>query len=117
VEPFQHFIAHFGTLNPNFYGDNFIAQSNRNKKTPYKDREVANGVKMTLMMMFPTSLQTNVREEFASFVVGLDDYSNTSTLDEKSTMTLFKWRICHGADGIHLQNIATHILSQLSSSS
>jgi hypothetical protein len=36
--------------------------------------------------MLPRSLQREVNEDFASFVVGLDEYSYISTLDVRSTM-------------------------------
>ena len=41
-----HTLAH--ALNPKFYDEKLIAQSNGKRKTPHKDREVANGVKKPL---------------------------------------------------------------------
>ena len=79
-----HTLAH--ALNPRFYDENLIAQSNGKRKAPHKDREVANGVKKALMRMFPAHLHREVKEEFASFAAGLDDYSDISALDERSTM-------------------------------
>jgi hypothetical protein len=67
-----HTLAH--ALNPRFYDEDLIAQSNGKRKAPHKDREVANGVKRALMRIFPAHLHREVKEEFASFVVGLDDY-------------------------------------------
>ena len=58
-----------------------------------------------------------MKEEFANFAAGLDDYSAISSLDDKSTMSLVRWWICHGANGVHLQNISIRILSQVASSS
>ena len=110
-----HTLAH--ALNPRFYDENLIAQSNGKRKAPHKDREVANGVKKALMRMFPAHLHREVKEEFASFAAGLDDYSNISALDERSTMNPVRWWICHGANGVHLQTLAIRILSQVASSS
>ena len=39
-------------------------------------------MKNNLMRMFPTHLHREVKEEFASFAVGLDDYSDISTLEK-----------------------------------
>ena len=110
-----HTLAH--ALNPRFYDENLIAQSNGKRKAPHKDREVANGVKKALMRMFPAHLHREVKEEFASFAAGLDDYSDISALDERSTMNPVRWWICHGANGVHLQTLAIRILSQVASSS
>ena len=41
-----HTLAH--ALNPKFYDEELIAQSNGKRKAPHKDREVPNGVKKTL---------------------------------------------------------------------
>jgi hypothetical protein len=38
-----HTFAH--ALNPRFYDEGFIAQSNGKRKAPHKDKEVASGVK------------------------------------------------------------------------
>ena len=73
--------------------------------------------KKSLMRMFPTHLHREVKEEFASFAAGLDDYSAISSLDDKSTMSLVRWWICHGENGVHLQTLAICILSQVASSS
>ena len=40
-----------------------------------------------------------------------------STLDERGSMNTLKWWTCHGANGVHLQILATRILSQVASSS
>eukprot|EP00253_Pinus_taeda_P006057 PITA_06057 len=119
VEQFQHSIAHFSTyaLNPKFYAEELIAQSNGKRKAPHKDREVANGVKKSLMEMFPSHLHRKVKEEFASFAAGIDDYADISALKERSTMNLVRWWICHGVNGVHLQNLTIHILSQVASPS
>ena len=71
-----HTLAH--ALNPRFYDENLIAQSNGKRKAPHKNREVANGVKKALMRMFLADLHREVKEEFASFAAGLDDYSDIS---------------------------------------
>jgi hypothetical protein len=110
-----HTSAH--ALNPRFYDEDLIAQRNGKRKEPHKDREVSNGVKTALMRTFTGHLHREVKEEFASFAAGLDEYSNISTLDERSTMSPVRWWICHGANGVHLQSIAIHILSQVASSS
>eukprot|EP00253_Pinus_taeda_P015266 PITA_15266 len=57
-----HTSAH--ALNPKFYDEKLIAQSNGKRKAPHKDREVANGVKKSLMRMFLAHLQREVKEEF-----------------------------------------------------
>eukprot|EP00253_Pinus_taeda_P024769 PITA_24769 len=49
-----HTLAH--ALNPKFFDEELIVQSNGKRKEPHKDREVANGVKKALMRMFPTHL-------------------------------------------------------------
>jgi hypothetical protein len=56
-----------------------------------------------------------VIKEFAIFVVGLNDYSNISSLDETSTISAVRRWICHGANGVHLQTLAIRILSQVAS--
>ena len=78
---------------------------------------MANGMKKTLMRMFLSNLHREVKEEFASFATGIDDYADISALEERSTMNLVRWWICHGANGVHLQNLAIRILSQVASSS
>jgi hypothetical protein len=45
---------------------------------------VANGVKRSFQRLFPTSIQIKVREGFACFVVGLEDFAYISSLDERS---------------------------------
>ena len=42
-----HTLAH--ALNPRFYDEELIAQSNGKRSAPHQDREVANGVKKALM--------------------------------------------------------------------
>ena len=84
-----HTLAH--ALNPRFYDEQLIAQSNGKRKAPHQDREVANGVKKALMRIFPAHLLREVKEEFASFAERLDDYSNISALDERSTMNPVRW--------------------------
>ena len=69
------------------------------------------------MRIFLTHLHWEVKEEFASFAAGLDDYSDISALDERSTMTPVSWWVCHGANGVHLQTLSIHVLSQVASSS
>ena len=61
-----HTLAH--ALNPKFYDEELIAQSNGKRNSPHKDREVANGVKKALMRIFPAHLHMEVKEEFANFV-------------------------------------------------
>jgi hypothetical protein len=73
------------STNQRFYDKDIIAQSNGKRKASHNDREVANGVKRSLMKIFLTHSHREVKEEFASFAMGLDDYSNISSLDEKST--------------------------------
>ena len=90
-----HTLAH--ALNPRFYDEEFIAQSNGKRKAPHQDREVANGVKKALMRIFLAHLHREVKEEFASFTVGMDDYSDVSALEERSTMYPVRWWVCHGA--------------------
>ena len=58
-----------------------------------------------------------MREEFACFAGGLEDFGDISALEERSTMNLIKWWTCHGANGAYLQSLATRILSQVASSS
>ena len=79
-----HTLTH--ALNPRFYDEEFIAQSNGKRKAPHQDREVANGVKKALMRIFPAHLHREVKEEFVSFAAGMDDYSNVLALEERSTM-------------------------------
>jgi hypothetical protein len=110
-----HTLAH--ALNPKFYDEELIAKSNGKRKAPHKDREVATGVKKALMRMFPSHLHREVKEEFASFAAGIDDYADISALEERSTMNPVRWWICHGANGVHLQSLAIRILSQVASSS
>jgi hypothetical protein len=109
-----HTLAH--ALNSKFY-DEFIAQSNGKRKAPHKDKEVATRVKKSFKSLFPSSQQTEVREEFACFATGLEDFADISALEERSTMNLIKWWTCHGANGVYLQRLATRILSQVASSS
>ena len=109
-----HTLAH--ALNPKIYGEEFIAKSNGKRKAPHKDKEVANGVKKAFQRMFPGSLQTDVRKEFACFAAGLEDFADISTLDERRTMDPVKWWTCHGASDVHLQSLATRIRSQVASS-
>jgi hypothetical protein len=58
-----------------------------------------------------------VREEFACFAVGLEDFVNISSLAERRTMYSVKWWICHGENGVYLQSLSACILSQVASSS
>jgi hypothetical protein len=58
-----------------------------------------------------------MREEFACFAIGLEDFVDISSLEERSTMNPIKWWTCHGANGVYLQSLATRILSQVASSS
>ena len=109
-----HTLAH--ALNPRFYDEELIAQCNGKRKAPHKDREVASGVKKALMRIFPVDLHREVKEEFVSFVAGLDDYSDISALDERSTMNPVRWWVCHGANGVHLQTLAIRVLSQVTRS-
>ena len=69
------------------------------------------------MSMFPAHLHREVKKEFASFAAGLDDYSDISALEERSTMNPVRWWIFHGANGVHLRNLAIRVLSQVTSSS
>jgi hypothetical protein len=110
-----HTLVH--ALNPKFYDEEFIAQSNGKRKAPHKDKEVAIGVKKSFQRLFPSSQQTKVREEFACFVARLEDFANISALEDRSTMNSIKWWTCHGTNGVYLQSLATHILSQVVSSS
>ena len=103
-------------LNPKFYDEEFITQSNGKRKAAHKDKEVAKRVKKSFQRLFPSSPQTKVREEFACFVVGLEDFADISALEERSTMNPIKWWTCHGANDVYLQILATHILSQVASS-
>ena len=63
------------------------------------------------MRMFPTDLQREVKEEFANFAGGFNEYFDVVAFEERSTMARVRWWICHGSNGVHLQNIAIHILS------
>jgi hypothetical protein len=110
-----HTLAH--ALNPRFYDEDFIAQINGKRKAPHKDKEVANGVKKAFQTLFPSSQQIVVREEFACFVAGLEDFADISSLEQRRTMDPVKWWTCHGANGVYLQSLATRILSQVASSS
>ena len=58
-----------------------------------------------------------MKEEFVSLAVGLDDYLDILALDERSTMSPVRWWVCHGANGVHLQTLAIHVLSHVASSS
>jgi hypothetical protein len=108
-----HTLAH--ALNPKFYDEEFIALSNGKRKAPHKDKEVATRVKKAFQRSFPSSQQTDVREEFACFVAGLEDFADMLALEERSTMDPIKWWTCHGANGVYLQSVATRILSQVAS--
>ena len=110
-----HTLAH--ALSPRFYDEDLIAQSNGKRRAPHKDKEVANGVKKAFQRLFPASQQTNVREEFACFAAGLEEFSDLSSLDERRTMNPIKWWTCHGENGVYLQSLTSRILSQVSSSS
>ena len=69
MEQFQHPIDTLThALNPKFYDEELIAQSNGKRNTPHRDREVVNGAKAALMRMFPADLQREVKEEFDNFV-------------------------------------------------
>jgi hypothetical protein len=110
-----HTLVH--ALNPRFYDEDFIAQSNGKRKAPHKDKEVASGVKKAFQGLFPSSEQTMVMEEFACFAAGLEDFADISSLEERRTMNPAKRWTCHGANGVYLQSLATRILSQVASSS
>ena len=69
-----HTLAH--ALMPRFYDEEPIVESNGKRKAPHKDKEVANGVKKAFQRLFPTFVQTEVREEFASFAAGLEDFAD-----------------------------------------
>ena len=84
-----HTLAH--ALNPKFYDEELIAQRNGKRKPPHKDREVAYGVKKSLMRIFPAHLHREVKEEFASFAARIDDDSDISPLEERSTMNPVRW--------------------------
>ena len=71
---------------------------------------MVNGAKAVFMRMFPIDLQREVKEEFANFVGGFNEYSYVVALEERSTTSLVRWWICHGANGVQLQNIAIRIL-------
>jgi hypothetical protein len=110
-----HTLKH--ALSPRFYDEYSIAQRSRKRKAPHKDKEVANGVKKVFHRLFPTSQQTDVREEFSCFVVRLEDFADISSLEERRNMNPVKWWNCHGTNGVYLQSLSTHILSQVASSS
>eukprot|EP00253_Pinus_taeda_P032307 PITA_32307 len=110
-----HTLAH--ALNPKFYDEELIAQSIRKRKASHKDREVANGVKKSLMRIFSFHVHREVKEEFVSFVAGLDDYADISALEKRSTMNPVRWWIFHRANGVHLQNLGIRVLSQVARSS
>jgi hypothetical protein len=59
-------------------------------------------------------MQTEVREEFPCFAVGLEYFLALSSLHDR-TMDLVKWWNCHGANGVQLQSLATRLLSQVAS--
>jgi hypothetical protein len=84
-----HTLAH--ARNPKFYDEEFIAQSNGKRKASHKDKEVATRVKKSFQRLFPSSQQTKVREEFACFAVGLEDFADISSLEERNTMNPIKW--------------------------
>ena len=67
-------------------------------------------MKKSFQRLFPASQQTDVREEFACFAAGLEDFSDLSSLDERRTINLVKSWTCDGANGVYLQSLATHIL-------
>jgi hypothetical protein len=89
----------------------------REEEGLHKDKQVTNGVKKAFQRLFPTSIQTEVREKFACFATRLENFSYISSLDERRTMDLVKWWTCHGTNGVYLQNLTTRILSQVESSS
>ena len=89
-----HTLVH--ALMPRFYDEELIAERNGKRKRPHKDKKVANGVKKAFQRLFPTSLQTEVREEFASFVAELEDFADILALEERKTMKPIKWWICNG---------------------
>jgi hypothetical protein len=84
-----HTLAH--ALNPRFYDEDFISQSNGKRKAPDKDKEVFNGMKKAFQRLFLASLQTKVGEEFARFAARLEDFTNMLSLDERRTMNPVKW--------------------------
>ena len=88
-----HTLAH--GLNPKFYDEELIAQRNGKRKAPHRDREVVNGVKASLMRMVPADLQREVKEEFANFAGGFNEYPDAVALEERSTMSPVRWWICH----------------------
>ena len=69
------------------------------------------------MRMFLVDLQREVKEGFVNFVRGFNEYLDVVALEERSTMSPVRWWICHGANGVHLQNIVIRIFSQVASSS
>jgi hypothetical protein len=70
-------------------------------------------VKKAFQRLFQSSEQTEVRDEFACFAVGLEDFADISALEERSTMNLIKWWTSHGENGVYLQSLATRFLSHL----
>ena len=110
-----HTLAH--ALMPQFYDEGLIGERNGKRKAPHKDREVANGVKKAFQRLFLASLQIEVREEFASFAVGLEVFAEILAFEERKSMNPIKWWTCHGANGVYLQSIANCIISQVASSS
>ena len=80
-----HTLAH--ALNPKFYDEELIAQSNGKRKAPHRDRKVVNGAKAALTRMFPVDLQREVKEEFVNFAGGSNEYSDVVALEERSTMS------------------------------
>lgn len=110
-----HTLAH--ALMPRFYDEEPITESNGKRKAPHKDKEVENGVKKAFQRLFSVSIQTKVREEFASFATRLEDFADISALEERKTMTPIKWWTCHGENCVYLQSLVTCILSQVASSS
>ena len=110
-----HTLAH--ALMPQFYDEGLIGERNGKRKAPHKDREVANGVKKAFQRLFLASLQIEVREEFASFAVGLEVFAEILAFEERKSMNPIKWWTCHGANGVYLQSLVTRTLSQVASPS
>lgn len=104
-------MAH--ALNPRFYDEEIIAQSNGKRKAPEKGREVANGVKKALVKMLLAHIDKEVTIEFANFTTRLDDYSNKSALEERSTMSPVRLRISHGANVVNFQKLAICVSGKL----
>jgi hypothetical protein len=92
-----HILVHI--LNPRFYDEDSIAQSNGKRTAPHKDKEVASGVKKSFQRLFPFSQQIYVREEFVEKLMHVDKFkkfiaynqhTNTSTymrIIESETIT------------------------------